>query len=133
MSMRPTATPQGEPECGLASEDSDFKMPCCYPCASDTTAGVMIENKEVEPVGESRVRARGGRRGAHAVRARAGKNSAKPCCGTAPACCRWCPDTVCEELEKEARGLPELWWGLCLNYTPDRRTGFERLGGKKEP
>jgi hypothetical protein len=47
------------------------------------------------------------------------------CCGGGPACCRWCPDQLCEYLEMSNEKLEPLWWAVCSNTdiagNPSRR------------
>jgi hypothetical protein len=35
------------------------------------------------------------------------------CCGGGPACCRWCPEQLCESLEMSSEKLEPLWWAVC--------------------
>ena len=35
------------------------------------------------------------------------------CCGGGSACCRWCPEQLCESLEMSSEKLEPLWWAVC--------------------
>lgn len=41
------------------------------------------------------------------------------CCGGGPACCRWCPEQICEALEISDEKLEPLWWALCADQDTD--------------
>jgi hypothetical protein len=65
-------------------EDDVFVLPCCKP--ESTGSAVVLREKMAGDL---------------------------PCCGGGPACCRWCPEYLCDGLENAKEMIPALWWHVC--------------------
>jgi hypothetical protein len=77
------------PDCDSKIIDEDvFVLPCCKPKKDEGGSFVFHRSNEGN----------------------------LPCCGGGPACCRWCPEFLCDELEHSNEQIPTLWWHVCENY-----------------
>jgi len=91
-------------------EDDVFILPCCKP--ESTGSAVVLREKMAGSL---------------------------PCCGGGPACCRWCPEYLCDELEHAKEIIPALWWHVCsgsdIEVTTKTRMASEILdqGKPKKP
>ncbi len=108
----------GSGSSGSASEacpsrvDDEFVLPCCMPLR-DLTGTLTIKAAPTSLLEEKlRRRSRGRRRVEAGGKKHGFISSVLPCCGTGPACCRWCKD-ICDDLENSVPRLQRLWWSLC--------------------
>jgi hypothetical protein len=78
-------------------EDDQFILPCCVPETNDDNS-LKIVPPNTAPTGTLQ------------------------CCGGGPACCRWCSEYVCDNLETSNEMLPQLWWHVCNDKDIDETT-----------
>lgn len=79
--------------------EDKFQLPCCQPLKSRDGVVKIIDpesKKDLESISTD-----------------LSENEDLPCCGGGPSCCRWCPETLCDSLEKASEALPKLWWHVC--------------------
>jgi hypothetical protein len=89
-------TASAAPKC-QKKEDDQFILPCCIPETNDDGT-LKIVPPNTTPEGELQ------------------------CCGGGSACCRWCSEYVCDDLEKSNEILPQLWWHVCNDKDVDETT-----------
>jgi hypothetical protein len=85
------------PDCPANVEISDdkFVLPCCQPLKQNGIIKIIDPNN------------------ANDLKSVENENEDLPCCGGGPSCCRWCPETLCDSLEKANEVLSKLWWHVC--------------------
>ena len=97
--------------------DDSFELPCCQPVKDN--GGIL---KIVDPTKKKDMEQPW-------IKKLLDNDSDLACCGGGPACCRWCPETLCDSLEKSSEALPKLWWHVCSGE--DTRPSYSGYGIQK--
>lgn len=96
-------------------KEDEFELPCCKPSIDVLTGGLTVRD-DVSLLETQAIR---GRRHQFVGAATQGLSLVLPCCGTGPSCCRWCPENLCDALERSSRFIPELWEAVCKDVDTD--------------
>jgi hypothetical protein len=97
--------------------DDDFKLPCCRPLKGPSGELIVVDPSKIVENPTSTP--------ALEIAPFLSKNTDLACCGGGPACCRWCPELLCDSLEKLPENLPKLWHHVCANE--DTNPSWESL------
>jgi hypothetical protein len=102
-----------QPDCpgDIKIQDDSFDVPCCQPVKVDGIVKIIDPKSPADLATMSPFLA---------------DNPDLPCCGGGPSCCRWCPETLCDSLEKASESLPKLWWHVCSGE--DTNPSFDGYG-----
>ena len=102
-----------QPDCpgNIQIQDDAFDVPCCQPIKVDGIVKIIDPKSPADLATMSPFLA---------------DNPDLPCCGGGPSCCRWCPETLCDSLEKASESLPKLWWHVCSGE--DTNPSFDGYG-----
>jgi hypothetical protein len=96
----------------LDKVDDSFELPCCRPYRYPSGSLVVVDPKDAVSVAK--------------IGPITGFDKEVKCCGGGPACCRWCPEKLCDSLEKVPENLPKLWFHVCSGE--DTKPSWPSLG-----